>query len=762
MIEHQAAENQSPRSHTLPEEGVAGAAPVGLFAATLFISATLLFWIQPLFAKMVLPLLGGSPSVWNTAIVFFQAVLLAGYGYAHLLIRQCGQRSQIVLHLGVLAVAALALPVGVAHGWRPDAGTPPTLWLLGLLGASIGAPFFAVSATAPLLQRWFSHTGHPHAHDPYFLYGASNLGSILALLAFPFVLEPLLSGRAQALAWTLGFAVLAIGIAGCGGLVWRRTVGVMAASETGTRPNWPQRLSWIVYAALPSSLLLGVTTHLSTDIAPAPLLWVVPLSLYLLTFVIAFARRPPIPHWFVVRIMPLALMILVALFWWRRPIGLFLPLHLAAFFVIALMCHGELVRRRPGVEALTEFYLCLSLGGVIGGAFTALGAPLLFDSVFEYPLSLALAAAVLPSTGRRTKKAFVISFHSIGYHDYLSRGDIILALAILTVLIGGQAGATALGWLPSRFVIYCICAAFCLIVFALKNRPLGFALCIGAIFVGGSYASRSSATLWEGRSFFGVYRVTEYAYPPTRRLIHGTTVHGGQVTAANGDIGPTSYYTVSSPVAEVLSVIQARGAGQRVGLAGLGVGALAHYWRPEDDWRYFEIDPLVVWIAVESGYFELMPRGAEAIPVVLGDARLTLAEEPDGRFDLLIIDAFSSDAIPMHLLTREAVALYIDKLAEDGLLAMHISNRFLDLEPVVARIVEQFGYAAQAAFRKKDEIDPDTDPTGSSSHWVLITRHQATLDGLVLGEVWQPLATPAEGRMWSDDFSNLLEVIRWK
>ena len=352
---------------------------------------------------------------------------------------------------------------------------------------------------------------------------------------------------------------------------------------------------------------------------------------------------------------------------------------------------------------------------------------------------------MLPSPGRRAK-----------------RGDIILALIILAVLIGGQAGATALGWPQSSFVVYCICAVFALIVFALKDRPLGFALCIGTIFVGSLYASRSNDTLWEGRSFFGVYRVTESADPPTRSLVHGTTVHGGQVTTANGDVGPTDYYTASSPVAEVLSATQARGASQRVGLVGLGAGALVYYRRPADDWRFFEIDPLIVWLAVESGYFELMPRGAEAIPVVLGDARLTLAEEPDGRFDLLILDAFSSDAIPIHLLTREAVALYIAKLSEDGLLALHISNRFLDLEPVVARIVERLGYAALGAFRKKDEIDPDTDPAGSPSHWVLIARHQATLDGLALGEVWQPLATPAAGRVWSDDFSNLLEVIRWK
>jgi len=737
LIERQATENH------IIEEGIVSAAPVWLFAATLFVSATLLFWIQPLFAKMVLPLLGGSPSVWNTAMVFFQAVLLAGYAYAHLLSRRCGQRSQILLHLGVLAIAALALPIGVAHGWRPDAGTPPTLWLLGLLGASIGAPFFAVSATAPLLQRWFSHTGHPHAHDPYFLYGASNLGSMLALLSFPFVLEPLLSSHAQAVAWTVGFAVLAVAIAGCGGMVWRRTVSLTTTPDTGTRPNWPQRLNWIGYAALPSALLLAVTTHISTDIAPAPLLWVIPLTLYLLTFVIAFARRPPIPHWFVVRITPLALMVLVATVAFREPVGLFLPLHLIVFFIITLMCHGELVRRRPGVASLTEFYLCLSLGGVLGGACIALAAPVLFDSVFEYPLSLALAAALLPGANRRAK-----------------RGDIILAGIILAVLIGGQAGATAFSYPLNSFIVYCICAAFVLVVFALKERPLGFALCIGTIFVGSLYASRSNETLWQGRSFFGVYRVTESADPPTRSLFHGTTNHGGQLMAANGDISPTTYHTASSPVVEVLRAIQARGSGQRVGVVGLGAGALAYWRRPADDWRYYEIDPLIIWLAVESDYFGLMPRGAESIPIVLGDARLTLAEEPDGRFDLLIMEAYSSDAIPMHLLTREAVALYIDKLAEDGLLAMHISSRLLDLEPVIARIVEQAGYAAERAFR--DDIDEEADPTGNPSHWVLIARQQATLDSLALGEVWQPLDTPSEGRAWSDDFSNLLEVIRWK
>lgn len=723
-------------------------APLWLFTATIFIGATLLFLVQPLFAKMVLPLLGGSPSVWNTALVFFQAVLLAGYGYAHWLMRRLGQRSQIVVHVCVLATAALVLPIGVASGWRPHAGTPPAVWLLGLLTVSVGAPFFAVSATAPLIQRWFARTGHPHAHDPYFLYSASNIGSVLALLAFPFVLEPTLNSHAQSTVWSIGFGVLTVGIIGCGVMVWRRTDAVDSTSrpKAASRSNWRQRTAWIIHAAVPSALLLGVTAHISTDIAAAPLLWVIPLTLYLLTFAIAFARHPLIPHWVAVRAMPLALVALVALFAWREPIGVFLPLHLLVFFVIALMCHGELVRRRPGVESLTEFYLFLSLGGVIGGAFVALCAPVLFNTVFEYPLSLTLAAALLPSARPRA-----------------SRGDIILALVILAVLVGGKTAASGLGWQPHTFVVPGICAVFALLIFARQTRPFGFALCVGVLLVSSAYALTSSEVLWRGRSFFGVYRISESGDPPNRSLVHGTTNHGGQLMAANGDISPTAYYTASSPIAEVLVATQARSVGQRVGVVGLGSGALACYRRAGDAWRYFEIDPLMAWVAVESGHFELMARCAESVPepvpIVLGDARLTLTEEPDRHLDLLVIDAFSSDAIPIHLLTREAVTLYMDKLAEDGVLMMHISNRFLNLAPVLARIVEELGHAAVRGIRNK--IDREIDIAGTKSVWALIARDQATIDALALGEMWGPLEAPAGQRVWSDGFSNLLEVIRW-
>ena len=392
----------------------------------------------------------------------------------------------------------LCCPLASLQAGDPTPGRHRQCGWLGLLTVSVGAPFFAVSATAPLIQRWFARTGHPHAHDPYFLYSASNLGSVLALLAFPFVLEPTLSSNDQSIVWSIGFGVLTVCIIGCGVLVWRRTdaASIPPWPHATVRPNWRQRATWMVYAAVPSALLLGVTTHISTDIAAAPLLWVVPLTLYLLTFAIAFARHPLIPHWLAVRAMPLALMVLVALFVWREPIGVFLPLHLLVFFVIALMCHGELVRHRPDVESLTEFYLFLSLGGVMGGAFVALCAPVLFNTVFEYPLSLTLAAALLPSATPRANRA-----------------DVILALVILAVLVGGKIAASGLGWQPHTFVVPSICAVFALVVFARQTRPFGFALCVGVLLVSSAYALTSSEVLWRGRSFFGVYRISRVWQP---------------------------------------------------------------------------------------------------------------------------------------------------------------------------------------------------------------------------------------------------------
>ncbi len=744
---------------------IAQHAQLWLFAATMFVGAALLFWVQPLFTKMVLPLLGGSPSVWNTAMVFFQAALLCGYGYAHLLTRHLGPRSQCLAHLCVLGAAAVALPIGIAEGWRPDSDAPPALWLLGLLFVSIGAPFFAVATTAPLIQRWFSRTGHPHASDPYFLYAASNLGSVAVLLAFPFVIEPLVGTRGQAFAWMLGFGALAACIVACGASVWRSSTSTRLAipSSDAARPTWRRRASWLAYSAVPSALLLGVTGHISTDIASAPLLWIAPLTLYLLSFVNAFARRPLIPSWLAVRSMAFALVILAALFPWREPASIFLPLHLVVFFFIATACHAALAERRPAAEFLTEFYLFVSCGGLLGGLFVALLAPMVFDSVLEYPLSLVLAAALLPN---RTREASAMrsagggsSRAAAGRGILWRERDIVLAILILAVLVGGRWFVSWAG-LPLPFIVFASAlGVFAVLVLSRQSRPVGFALCIAALLIAGQQQWTSDDTTWRGRSFFGVYRIVEAVDPPTRSLMHGTTNHGGQWTTDDGSIEPTNYYTPASPVANVIAATQARTDSQRVGLVGLGTGALAYYRRPEDAWRYFEIDPLIARLAANSGYFDILPTYDASATIVLGDARLTLEQEPDWSFDLLIIDAFSSDAIPIHLLTREAVALYMQKLDDDGVLVLHTSNRLLDLEPVVAGIVEDLNHAAMVG--KLGKVDRETDPVSAPSQWVAVMRDGAMFDRLALNETWAPL-DPASRRVWRDDFSNLAGVIRWR
>lgn len=737
-------------------------AQLWLFATTMFVGAVLLFWVQPLFTKMVLPLLGGSPSVWNTALVFFQAALLCGYGYAHLLTRYLGARSQCLAHLCLLGAAAVALPIGIAEGWRPDAVTPPALWLIGLLAVSIGAPFFAVATTAPLIQRWFSRTGHPHASDPYFLYAASNLGSVAVLLSFPFVIEPLFGTRGQAFGWMLGFGALAACIAACAGSVWRssaRTEPTRPPSDA-KRPTWRRRLTWLAYSAVPSALLLAVTGHISTDIASAPLMWVAPLTLYLLSFVNAFARRPVIPSWLAVRSMAFALVILAALFPWREPASIFLPLHLIAFFFIATACHAALAERRPAAEYLTEFYLCISVGGLVGGVFVALVAPLVFDSILEYPLALVLAAALLPNRGRRRSAARDSNARGLPGRGILwLERDIVLAALILVVLVGGRS-FTEWADLPLPFIVFAS-ALGVLAVFVLSRqvRPLGFALCLAALLIAGHKPWSSGDTIWSERSFFGIYRIVEAADPHTRSLIHGTTDHGGQWTKTDGTIEPTNYYTPSSPVANLITATQAITDSQRVGLVGLGTGALAYYRRPDDKWRYFEIDPLVARLAEDSGHFDILPTHDPSPAIVLGDARLTLAREPDQRFDLLIIDAFSSDAIPIHLLTREAIALYMRKLDDRGVLLLHTSNRLLDLQPVVAGVVDDLGHAAMLG--RLEEIDRETDPVSAPSQWVAIMRDGAMFEPLSLDETWAPL-DPARRLVWRDDFSNLAGVIRWR
>lgn len=728
------------------------ASQAALFTATAFAGAVLLFWIQPLFAKMALPLLGGSALVWNTAMVFFQVMLLAGYAYAHVLTRLFRERAQLMVHTAVLALAALVLPVQIADAWQTDVGgVPPAAWLLALLFVSLGAPFFAVAATAPLLQRWFSRGRHPHVEDPYFLYAASNAGSVAVVLAFPFVLEPLLTTDTQSVAWAAGFGVLALGVFACGFAVRRGRVDapqspVASSARTVPQTDWRRRAGWLAYSAVPSGLLLGVTVHITTDIAPGPLLWVVPLALYLLSFVNAFARKPAIPHWLSARAAAFATVLLAAVFLWREPVGVLLPVHLGALFAVALACHGELARRRPPTAELTTFYLFVSLGGLAGGVSVALIAPVVLDRVLEYPLCLVLAAALLPNRdgarGEATKP-----------------GDLVAAASIAVVALGIGPIFDWAGIPLPRIVYAALLASLAALALARQGRPLGFALCIAALLTAAVLPPWRNASLWDGRSFFGVYRVLEEAEPPMRTLVHGNTIHGGQWTDDDGTVLPTTYLTRASPIVDVIDGKRAQSGTLRVGVAGVGTGALAYYRQRGDAWRYYEIDPLITWLATQSGYFEMLPRHDPDAVIVVGDARLGLASEPDGHFDLLILDAFSSDAVPTHLLTREAVVLYMNKLRPDGVLAAQISNRLLDLEPVFAGAVAELGYAARVG--RQSAPDPETDPTGAASEWVLVGRNDAALDVLRLSDVWRPIDLGRQQR-WRDDYSNLLGIIRWR
>ncbi|MDE0658787.1 MAG: fused MFS/spermidine synthase [Gammaproteobacteria bacterium] len=714
---------------------------VAWFAGTAFVGAAMLFWIQPLFAKMVLPVLGGSPAVWNTAMVFFQAALLGGYAYAHLLAR-LRHRFQVIVHAACLGLAASALPFEASEAWVPHVGQPPALWLLGLMAVAIGAPFFAASATAPLTLRWFSRSWHPNAGDPYFLYAASNVGSIAVLVAFPFVLEPAVGVGTQALAWAFGFALLAVCVVGCGAAVWNGPVAGPGAVSTGRSPAplARQRLAWIAYSAVPSGLLLGVTGHISTDIASAPLLWVVPLVLYLLGFVNAFARRPLLRLGPAARMMAWALVLLAVVLPWREPAVVFLPLHLGVFCIVAAACHLELARRRPSPEFLTDYFLCVSLGGLAGGALVALLAPLVFDAILEYPLALVLAAALLPGRSPGIKTA-----------------DAVIAGVILATIVGGAKLLVWFDWPQPVFAVACVYGILGAFALSRQVRPAGFALCILAFVIAGlAQPWQDSDTVWRGRSFFGVYRVTDSVDPPMRSLMHGTTDHGGQMTGADGP-RPTTYHTPASPVAKAFAATQALTEQQRVGIVGLGSGAMAYYRRETDLWRYFEIDPLVVWLAVESGYFQMIPRHDPDPAIVVGDARLTLAREPDRSFDLLIMEAFSSDAIPTHLLTREAVALYLQKLADGGVLLLHISNRLLDLEPVVAAVTTDLGCAAVIA--RSASPGRDADPTYAASEWVAVAADPTTL--AILGTDWSPLEPAGSQYVWRDDHASLVQVVRW-
>lgn len=744
-----------------PRRGAAPWIAPALFGAALFVNAALLFTLEPMFTKMVLPLLGGTSSVWTTALLFFQAALLAGYLYAHLSASRLRPRAQVALHLLLAAAAALALPVALPRGWQPPDAGSPAAWLLLVLALSLGAPFLVLAAGAPLLQRWFARTGHPSADNPYFLYAASNAGSLAALLAYPTLVEPHLRLGEQGRLWTVGYGALVLLIVACAALAAAAPPGARAStlrapgSQRVAAGAWRERARWTLLAFVPSSLLLGTTAYLTTDVAAVPLLWVIPLSLYLLSFVLVFARRPPLPQELMVRaqalvVAPLAVLMLVGA---TRPLWLLGGYHLLALFTTAMVLHGELAARRPPAERLTEFYLWLSVGGALGGVFNVLVAPHVFDSVVEYPLMLVLGCALRPAApaaegggaGARLRRRVL---------------DVALPLALFAaVLLLVKVGAVALSLGQKRgAAAWGIAGALC---FLLRGRPLRFALGVAALLVAGAVARRAAdgAPLYRERSFFGVYTVRADGY--YHLLSNGTTLHGGQLTRPEFRREPLTYYHREGPVGQLFATLPPLGRGRRVAAVGLGAGTLACYARPEDVWTFYEIDPLAERIARDPRLFTYLRDCAPGARVVLGDARRSLARAPDRGFDLILLDAFTSDAIPVHLLTREALALYLAKLDAGGLLAVHVSNRHLDLVPVLAglardaRVAGAVGTDANFTPEQKSHLK-------SNSTWVVVGRRATDFAALTRQRGWRPLPPDSDVRLWTDDASDLLSVFKWR
>jgi len=664
-----------------------------LAALTIFSSAFLLFTVEPFFAKRILPWFGGSAAVWTTCLVFYQTALLFGYLYARLLTTRLGPRRQAVVHIAVLLLSLLLLPVGPSNRWQPIIAEAPAWHILLMLAATLGLPFIVLSATSPLLQQWLARAGDPM---PYRLFALSNFASLAALLAYPLVIEPNLDISNQRLWWSIGFAVFVLACGSFALLIRSNVAEPLLDSKPEALPVF-RRLYWFSLSACGSMLLLSVTNHITQNVAAVPLLWVLPLAIYLLTFVLGFSAHGLYRRALWLRFLAIALGLLAYSVYnidIVEAIQVSLPIFLGGLFVCCLFCHGELFMHRPEPAGLTEFYLIVAAGGAAGAIFVGIFAPYLFAGVYELPFTL-----------------------------------LVTALLVLVSTWGHN------GW-PVRILW------------------VGVACCMAAVFVANVIAYRENSLLLV-RSFYGSLRVVQspHAGPEqTRTLFHGTIQHGAEFVWADRQRRPLTYYGRDSGVGIVLRECLPEGP-RRVGIVGLGAGTLAAFGRPGDTFRFYELNPQVTNIA-NSLFFFTRQSGAH-VEVVEGDARLSLEQERQ-PFDLLALDAFSGDAIPVHLLTREAVALYVRLLKPDGVIAFHLSNNYLALAPVVRQLANEAGFQAVEV---KNHDDPDNDVFAAD--WVLVTNNPAVLDNAAIRIHSAPIDRREGLRPWTDDFNNLLEILKW-
>ncbi len=719
-----------------------------LFAVTTFVAAALVFLVQPMVAKQLLPVFGGTPGVWNASVTFFQVALLVGYAIAHVSLLVFGVRRQPLIQIGLAAVALAFLPFAVGTNATPPASFPHAVWIAVLLAVSVGVPYLAVTTASPVLQRWYAAIGQDDSAEPWFLYVASNAGSLVGLLAFPVLLEPRLDTSGQELVWAAGFAAYVACIVACSLIVRRRAVAddPDAAEHRLARVGVVRALRWIAIAALPVTLMLGVTTYVTTDIASAPFIWVVPLALYLVSFMVTFGRRWRVSPRIAGYAAAASVLLVVLLEIDRLEVSEFARVgaHLTAAFLAAVLAHSVLYRDRPPAQQLTTFYLLMSVGGAIGGTFVSLVAPTTFNDVYEYPLLLALVLFLRPAPGWSPSSG-------------MRRGLLLVAeLAVAALLAIALAGAAMQDEsLEVRFVSDGWLLVTLVLPFVLLARRAGIALLL-TVLLGLVTFAEPENPLYRERNFFGTTRVIDEN--GIRHMKHGTTLHGGQQLDPAKRREATTYYSTEGPYGDLIEYFQRDEDFDEVGIVGLGSGAILAHARDGQRFTYYEIDPVVIEAANDEDLFTWISDSNVDVRIVEGDARKQLEDE-ERSYDLLSMDAFSSDAIPTHLMTVEAMQLYLDRLNPDGVLVMHISSRHLDLLPVVAANAERLGLVGLTrADHPSDERRRDG---ATSSQFVVLVEDEDRLAGFADDPNWRALPDADVDRAWTDDFSNVAETIKW-